>query len=105
MKAVYFSEFDGKSIELKDVPDPRPLEPGEVLVAVRAAGLNRADLMQAKGMYPPPAGFSPSIPDLNSRARSSRPASALRLLRQAIWSWRSRPVRRKPRRSLSTTGC
>jgi NADPH2:quinone reductase len=64
MKAVYFSEFDGESIELKDVPDPRPLEPGEVLVAVRAAGLNRADLMQAKGMYPPPAGFSPSIPGL-----------------------------------------
>jgi len=35
-----------------------------VLVKVYAAGLNRADLLQAAGFYPPPAGYSPNIPGL-----------------------------------------
>lgn len=38
-------------------PDPRP-GPGEVLVRVAAAGVNRADLLQAAGHYPPPPGAS-----------------------------------------------
>jgi putative PIG3 family NAD(P)H quinone oxidoreductase len=38
------------------VPDPGP---GEVLVAVAAAGVNRPDLLQRQGHYPPPAGASP----------------------------------------------
>lgn len=38
---------------------PRPVAgPGEVLMRVGAAGLNRADLLQRKGMYPPPKGAS-----------------------------------------------
>lgn len=32
--------------------------PGEVLIAVHAAGVNRADLLQAAGKYPPPPGVS-----------------------------------------------
>lgn len=40
-----------------EVPDPVPGE-GEVLVEVTAAGVNRADVMQRKGFYPPPAGAS-----------------------------------------------
>src|SRR4051812_42508973 len=64
MRAVYFREFDGESIELREVPDPRPPAVGEALVRVRAAGLNRADLMQAKGAYPPPDGYSANIPGL-----------------------------------------
>lgn len=36
----------------------------EILVEVRAAGLNRADLLQRKGHYPPPAGFDPRRPGL-----------------------------------------
>jgi NADPH2:quinone reductase len=36
---------------------PRP-GPGEVLIAVQAAGLNNADLLQARGLYPPPPGAS-----------------------------------------------
>ncbi|MES2729757.1 MAG: NAD(P)H-quinone oxidoreductase [Pseudomonadota bacterium] len=32
--------------------------PGQVLIAVKAAGLNRADLLQRRGLYPPPAGAS-----------------------------------------------
>ena len=43
-------------------PTPRP-GPGEVLIAVAAAGVNRPDVMQRKGMYPPPPGAS-DIPGL-----------------------------------------
>src|ERR1700761_816950 len=35
--------------------------PGEVLIKVAAAGLNHADMAQAKGMYPPPPGASPIL--------------------------------------------
>jgi putative PIG3 family NAD(P)H quinone oxidoreductase len=39
---------------------PKP-GPGEVLIQVAAAGLNNADLLQARGLYPPPAGVSPIL--------------------------------------------
>ncbi len=45
-----------------EVPDPSP-RPGEVLIDVAASGVNRADLLQRAGFYPPPAGASP-IPGL-----------------------------------------
>src|SRR2546423_3112214 len=64
MRAVYFAEFDGESIELRDVPDPKAPAAGEVVVRVRAAGLNRADLLQSKGAYPPPAPYSPNVPGM-----------------------------------------
>lgn len=65
MKAVYINEFGpGNAVELRDVTDPRTPAGTEVLVRVRAAGLNRADLLQAKGAYPPPAGYSPNVPGL-----------------------------------------
>lgn len=64
MKAVYITDFTGsQGLELKELPDPSPMET-EVLVSVRAAGLNRADLLQARGAYPPPPGYSPNIPGL-----------------------------------------
>lgn len=44
-------------------PDPEP-GVGEVLVRVRAAGLNGADLLQAKGGYPAPPGSPADIPGL-----------------------------------------
>ncbi len=47
---------------LGEVPDPRPA-PGEVLVRVRATALNRADLLQLRGLYPPPPGES-EVPGL-----------------------------------------
>lgn len=40
-----------------DLPDPIP-GPGEVVIEVAAAGLNRADLLQRMGFYPPPPGAS-----------------------------------------------
>lgn len=44
-------------------PDPEP-GPGELLVAVRAAGINGADLLQRRGLYPPPPGVPEDIPGL-----------------------------------------
>ena len=50
------------TIVIEDHPDPRP-EAGELLVRVRAAGLNGADMLQLAGRYPPPPG-APEIPGL-----------------------------------------
>ncbi len=48
---------DDKNLVVEQVPTPVPA-PGEVLVAVAAAGVNRADLMQRQGLYPPPPGIT-----------------------------------------------
>ena len=48
---------DGAALELKDVPAPEVRE-GEVLVQVRATALNRADLLQRRGLYAVPPGES-----------------------------------------------
>jgi NADPH2:quinone reductase len=50
-------------IEVRDHPEP---EPGyeQILVRVKAAGLNGADLMQRAGRYPPPPGFAEDMPGL-----------------------------------------
>jgi NADPH:quinone reductase-like Zn-dependent oxidoreductase len=50
-------------IVVAEHPDPTP-GPGEVLVRVRAAGLNGADLIQVKGHYPAPPGHPQDIPGL-----------------------------------------
>ncbi len=63
MRAVTLPEFGDESVlTLADVPDPQ-LRDGEVLVRVAAAGVNRADLLQRQGHYPPPKGES-EIPGL-----------------------------------------
>ena len=53
MKAILVN--DDKSLRWDDVPKP-VIKPEEVLVEIRAAALNRADLMQREGDYPPPPG-------------------------------------------------
>ena len=56
MRAVVVSQpGDVDSLEVVDLPVPEP-GPGEVLIEVTAAGVNRADLMQRRGMYDPPPG-------------------------------------------------
>ena len=45
---------------LQDIPTPKP-GAGEVLIKVAAAGLNHADLLQARGHYPPPPGASQTL--------------------------------------------
>lgn len=49
---------EDRSIRIEHGPTPSP-RPGEVLIKVSAAGLNRADLLQRKGLYPPPEDASP----------------------------------------------
>jgi putative PIG3 family NAD(P)H quinone oxidoreductase len=46
-----------KALHIADVPSPVP-GPNDVLIAVRATAVNRADLLQAAGLYPPPPGVS-----------------------------------------------
>lgn len=48
---------DGGQLAFVDRPQPLP-GPGEVLIRVRAAGINRPDLLQRAGHYPPPPGAS-----------------------------------------------
>lgn len=68
MKAVYISEPGGPEVlEVRDVPAPVP-GPGEVLIDVVAAGLNRADVQQRRGYYPPPPGAS-EVPGLEVSGR------------------------------------
>ena len=56
MKAIIAPATDEKDeLVLVERPVPRP-GPGEVLVKVAAAGVNRPDILQRKGLYPPPAG-------------------------------------------------
>ena len=58
MKAVYIKEFGGaENLEIREVKNPPAPQGAEVLVRVRAAGLNRADILQRRGFYPAPKGF------------------------------------------------
>lgn len=58
---------DDHRLEFAEIPEPEP-GPGEVLIDVVAAGVNRADLAQVAGSYPPPPGASP-IPGLEVSGR------------------------------------
>jgi putative PIG3 family NAD(P)H quinone oxidoreductase len=58
MKAVVVKSENMKSLLVwEEVPDIKP-GPDEVLVDIKATAVNRADLLQAKGLYPPPPGES-----------------------------------------------
>ncbi len=58
MKAVYVREFGAAgNLEIRAVENPPRPRAEEVLVAVKAAALNRADLLQRQGFYPAPKGF------------------------------------------------
>jgi NADPH2:quinone reductase len=60
MRAVTVAE--GR-LEWREHPDPEP-GAGEVLIEVRAAGLNSADMLQRRGLYPAPPGSPPDIPGM-----------------------------------------
>jgi tumor protein p53-inducible protein 3 len=57
MKAITIQKGEEPHLIWEDVDDPA-MGPGEVLVEVRATAVNRADLLQARGLYPPPRGAS-----------------------------------------------
>jgi NADPH:quinone reductase len=64
MRAVVFGGKGGPEVvEVRELPDPVPSR-GEVLVRVRAAAMNRADLLQRRGLYPPPPGYREDVPGL-----------------------------------------
>src|SRR5256886_6164859 len=75
MRAVTIRE--GGELAVAEHPDPEP-GAGEVLVRVRAAGINGADLVQRRGAYPAPPGSPPDIPGIEvagtvvARGRSVR---------------------------------
>ena len=59
MRAITITEPGGPEVlRWTEVPDPEP-GPGEVLVDVAASAVNRADLLQRRGVYPPMPGVSP----------------------------------------------
>ena len=65
MKALRIARFgDPDVLEITDVPQPAPPAADQILVRVRAAGLNRADILQRRGKYPPPPGAPEDIPGL-----------------------------------------
>ena len=58
MKAIIQTNPDDpRALEWRDAPTPE-IGDGEVLVKVRAAAVNRADILQARGHYPPPKGVT-----------------------------------------------
>ncbi|WP_104817204.1 NAD(P)H-quinone oxidoreductase [Kitasatospora sp. MMS16-BH015] len=59
MYAMTIPQYGGpEALVWATVPDPEPAE-GEVVVEVAATAVNRADLLQRQGVYPPPPGSSP----------------------------------------------
>lgn len=64
MRVIVIREPGGPEVLVAaDLPDPLP-PPFHVRIAVRYAGVNRADLLQRAGLYPAPAGVPANIPGL-----------------------------------------
>src|SRR5207245_7615260 len=73
MRAIVVKQPGGPEVlQLGEVPDPQPRE-GDLIVRVRAAGVNRADLHQRLGRYPPPPG-EPDTIGLEIAGEVERPA-------------------------------
>lgn len=64
MKAIVIAQPGGpETLRLEERPAPQPGD-GQVLIKVKAAGVNRPDVAQRKGHYPAPDGAPPDIPGL-----------------------------------------
>src|SRR2546428_4719591 len=73
MRAIVVKQPGGPEVlQLGEVPDPQPRE-GDLIVRGRAAGVNRADLHQRLGRYPPPPG-EPDTIGLEIAGEVERPA-------------------------------
>ena len=80
MRAVVITRpGEPEVLQWLEVPDPVP-GPGEVVIDVAASGVNRADLMQRQGFYPPPPG-APPYPGLEC-------AGWVRAVGDQVVSWR-----------------
>src|SRR5262245_33287977 len=61
MRAIVFDQFGEPSVlRVGDVDSPK-LAPDQLRIRVRATAVNRADLLQRQGHYPPPPGASPIL--------------------------------------------
>ena len=60
MKAIHIGNAPDAPLRWEETPPPHA-GPGEVRIRVVATAVNRADLMQRKGLYPPPPGASPIL--------------------------------------------
>ncbi len=68
MKAVVITQPGGPEVlSVQEVTDPQP-GPGQIVIDIYASALNRADLLQRQGAYPPPAG-APPYPGLEAAGR------------------------------------
>lgn len=64
MKAIVITSFGGPEVlKVQERPDPIP-QKHELLIRVKAAGINRPDVFQRKGNYPAPEGVAADIPGL-----------------------------------------
>jgi putative PIG3 family NAD(P)H quinone oxidoreductase len=80
MHAVVITEpGEPDVLQWLEVPDPVP-GPGEVVIEIAASGVNRADLMQRQGLYPPPPG-APPYPGLECSGR-------IRAVGDGVADWR-----------------
>jgi len=80
MRAVVITRpGEPEVLQWLEVPDPVP-GPGEVVIDIAASGVNRADLMQRQGFYPPPPG-APPYPGLECSGR-------IRAVGDQVASWR-----------------
>src|SRR5690606_23760942 len=69
MKAAVITEFGGPEVfQIQTRPDLIP-GPHEVLLEVKAAGINRPDVFQRKGNYPAPPGIVADVPGLEVSGR------------------------------------
>eukprot|EP00758_Cryptobia_borreli_P002977 Tbor_TRINITY_DN3433_c0_g1::TRINITY_DN3433_c0_g1_i1::g.3739::m.3739 len=60
MRAIICKGFGGPEVLnlVRDFPKPTITKPTDVLIRVKASAVNRADIMQRKGLYPPPQGVT-----------------------------------------------
>jgi NADPH2:quinone reductase len=78
MKAAWIAGFGGPEVlAIRDVPRPQPGRE-DLLVRVRASALNRADLLQRQGRYPPPAGYPVEIPGIEFAGEIAETGNAVR---------------------------
>src|SRR5215472_1696742 len=82
MQAAWIPRFGGPDVlEVRSVGKPQ-ITPDQVLVRVRASALNRADLLQRQGKYPPPPGFPPQIPGIEFAGEVAETGSEVRAWKQ-----------------------
>jgi putative PIG3 family NAD(P)H quinone oxidoreductase len=78
MQAVWISTYGGPEVlEIRTVGKPL-INDEQVLVRVHASSLNRADLLQRQGKYPPPPGFPAEIPGMEFAGEVAEVGSSVR---------------------------